>query len=307
MATASKLQQESLFLPIPEAPDARLHVRHIHRGKAGVPVFLLHGAIEDSRVFCSGSGKGLAPFLTTRGFECYAADLRGRGKSLPKISRKADYGQTESITQDLPAFARFMNERHPGRKAHWVAHSWGGVLILSFLARFPEFRDQIATLVFFGTKRSIHVFNIEKFLKIDLFWQRGAGLLSRLAGYLPAKELGLGADNETRKSLAQSQAWVRPSPWTDPQDGFDYATAIRRTDLPAALFLAGAGDRCLGHPEDVKDLIAESGHRQAEFRLLSREEGNLHDYGHIDMLTHPDAADDHFPWVADWMKRRDNP
>jgi pimeloyl-ACP methyl ester carboxylesterase len=34
-----------------------------------------------------------------------------------------------------------------------MAHSWGGVIMASTLVRFPELAEQVASLVFFGTKR----------------------------------------------------------------------------------------------------------------------------------------------------------
>jgi hypothetical protein len=34
---------------------------------------------------------------------------------------------------------------------------------------------------------------------------------------------------------------------------------------------------------------------------VMRSGGSLHDYGHIDMLTHKDCAKDHFPAVKEWI------
>ena len=101
--------------------------------------------------FIPKKGKGLACYLARQGFDVYVADLRGRGKSKPAIDKDADYGQTEAITQDLPAFIRYVFEQ-TGQNMHLVAHSWGGVLLASTLARFAELRPKILSKVCFGTK-----------------------------------------------------------------------------------------------------------------------------------------------------------
>lgn len=294
--------QESIYIPLAKGPD-ELHLRRIYADPAGVPVFLLHGSIENGRIFYSESGKGLAPYLAAAGFDVYVGDLRGRGQSRPPIGKHSRYGQTEAIVEDLPAFLAEIHKRRGRLPAHWIAHSWGGVLLMAFYARFPEWREGLESLICFGTKRRISVFNLEKFLKIDLFWNFAAPILSRFYGYLPMIEWKMGSDNETISSLRQNRAWVEPgSPWIDPKDGFDYGKAILAASPPPTLHFAGPKDHYLGHPRDIQDFIAETQPRALEYHLLGRKEGHRHDYGHIDMLTHPDAPGDHFPKAVDWLK-----
>ncbi len=278
-----------------------LHLRHLWAASTGPPVLFVHGSIENGRVFYSNSGRGLAPFLARRGFDCYVADLRGRGASRPAISSSSHYGQTEAIVEDLAALAAAIEKRRGEILQHWVAHSWGGVLVSSHLARFPERIPRVASLTYFGVKRRILVRNLARLLMIDLGWRGIHTLVAAVVGYLPARRLGFGSDNETRRSHAQCRAWVRDGPWIDPGDGFDYGGALRAVSLPRCLYLAAARDGCLGNPQDVQAFIAESGPHECHFRLLARARGNLHDYGHISMLTHPDAERDHFPLVSSWI------
>jgi predicted alpha/beta hydrolase len=300
--TGEDLEQESIFVPVGSGGD-RLHVRRIATARGGPAVFMLHGAIENGRIFYSASGRGLGPYLARAGFEVFVGDLRGRGESTPPISRAARYGQTEAITEDVPAMLEAIRARTGRPVPFWVAHSWGGVLMLSVLARDPARASAVRAMVFFGTKRCVRVFNGEKFLMIDLVWNRLGFVLSRAYGYLPARAWGLGADDETARSHEQSVAWVRPGPWVDPGDGFDYAAGLRQSGVPPTLWFAGIGDRCLGHPDDVRALIGESGAREFELRVLSRAAGNRRDYGHVDMLTAPEAPEDHFPGVVGWLRR----
>ena len=65
---------------------------------------MLHGAVENGKIFYSEKNKGLASYLAHHGFDVFVADLRGRGLSEPAIKKGAIHGQTESITEDIPAF-----------------------------------------------------------------------------------------------------------------------------------------------------------------------------------------------------------
>ncbi len=103
---------------------------------------MVHGAIENGRIFYTESGKGLACFLARHGYQVYVADLRGRGLSTPAIAEQAEHGQHELITEDMPALHRWIAARHAGFKLHWMAHSWGGVIMASTLVRFPSWRSR---------------------------------------------------------------------------------------------------------------------------------------------------------------------
>ncbi len=301
MAIKRPIVQKSHFIPV--SSDDMLHLRRIHRDPEGTPVFMLHGAIENGRIFYSESGKGLAPYLAGKGFDVFVADLRGRGASRPRLNRSSRYGQTEAITEDIPALINAIIDLRGEVPQHWLAHSWGGVLLSSYLARFPGHRRLVSSLVYFGTKRSVQVKNLDRFLMIDLGWRWLFTLVVGVIGYLPADKLKIGSDNETVKSHNHSKQWVKAGPWIDPDDGFDYASAIKQIKLPPAWYIAAEGDRFLGHPQDVQRFIVEAGDQDYRYTVLSRKNGNLHDYGHINMLTHPDAALDHFPKVAAWLAK----
>ena len=57
----------------------------------GIPVLMIHGIVEDGRIFYHNSGKGLGSFLAKHGYDVYVADLRGIGKSTPKIHRNSEH------------------------------------------------------------------------------------------------------------------------------------------------------------------------------------------------------------------------
>ncbi|MXR35752.1 alpha/beta hydrolase family protein [Craterilacuibacter sinensis] len=293
--------EQSLYLPVSGGDTLHLRrIRHATRDD-GAPVLLLHGVMGNGRIFYSDSGKGLAPWLAAQGYDCFVLDLRGRGQSTPKISRASRHGQTETITQDLPAAFELIRRLRPDRPMHWLAHSWGGVHMTSCLVRYPALLAHIESVVYFGSKRSVHVKNLSKLIEVDLMWNLASRLIIRTCGYLPARRIGLGADNESDKSHLHSKLWAKVAPWVDADDGFDYRTAAQSVTLPPTLYLAAMRDPCRGHVDDVRRFRAESGPHFSRVHLLAQKTGHRHDYDHVSLLTHPDAMTDHFPMVADWL------
>jgi pimeloyl-ACP methyl ester carboxylesterase len=292
------MKQESLFIT---QGINQLHLRHIWKVPNGVPIFMLHGAIENGRIFYTQTGKGLACYLAEQGFDVYVADLRGRGQSTPKIDAKSTHGQLEAITEDIPAFLEYIVERSQ-QKVHLIAHSWGGVLLASCLVRYPDILAQVRSQTCFGTKRRVTVKSVEKLLKVNLFWNKVAPKVAKYQGFLDAKKHGFGADNETKKSLEQSIAWVKPGAWIDPEDNFNYQQAAENINWPPTWHFTGVNDRVLGHQQDVKLFINESSNHRAKFSVLSKSAGYGLDYDHINILTHKHAVADHFPELASWLE-----
>jgi len=284
------ISQQSLYI---DEADHRLHLRFISPTTASqkTPVLLVHGFIENGRIFYTESGKGLACELAKAGHPTYVLDLRGRGLSEPSVNVQQGHGQFESITETIPRAHQFIYQRH-NAPVHWMAHSWGGVLLASTLNRFPELVQQVASQVYFGSKRSIHSWSFERLFKIELMWHMFAPLISRIKGYLPVTKFGWGADNETRLSLQEGRAWIKRRPWIDPRDGYDYAIRQQGAQWPKTWLLSAVNDRALGNPYDVEVFAQEIG--VDNVTLLSIKNGNLVDYDHINMLTHPLANEDHF-------------
>ncbi|MGE3728150.1 MAG: alpha/beta fold hydrolase [Candidatus Sericytochromatia bacterium] len=301
------LKYESLFVSLPSGQ--RLHLRQIIRSDqestTGPVIWCLHGAIENGKIFYSDSGKGLACFLAQAGYQVYVCDLGGRGQSTPVISRQTRYSQTETILNELPAIHTYLQAKHPQAPLFWLAHSWGGVLFFAHLARLGKIPPHLAGVLCLGTKRQVKVLNWDRLIQIEGVWKRFAYLLTAIYGYLPARKWKLGSDSESRHSHHQSVCWVKPGPWRDPEDQFDYEKALKELDLPPALFLTGVADTCLGHAQDVMTFMAELHHPTAEFKLVGKNQGFLHDYDHINLLTHHDAPQDHFIQLLNWLEQQE--
>lgn len=289
-------KQESIFI---EKDHYKLHLKRMYKTDNSPIIFMLHGSIENGKIFYSNNGKGLAPFLAQNGYDVFIGDLRGRGQSTPHIDKNSDFGQYESINEDIPDFINRIIEIRGSKPQHWLGHSWGGVLLASVFSKFPEYRPIVKSMVFFGTKRVINVFNLEKLIKINLVWNIWSKILIKKYGYLPAKIMGFGSDDETENSYSETNFWVEGNDWVDPRDNFNYKQNI--INFPPLLSITGKKDKSLGHPLDVENFIKEIKPQIYDFKVLGKDTGFKHDYDHINILTHKDANTDHFNMLLDWL------
>ena len=299
------MKYESIYIKVDSINT--LHIMNIYDESIDIPkkdrqpVFMFHGSMEDGRIFYTLNQKGFAPFLASKGYGIYIPDKRGRGKSTPKISSKSKYSQWEVLTVDIPSILKEI-QNHNKNKQIWVAHSWGGVLMNAFLSRNPSYIKNIEKAVYWGSKRRITTINKERFTQIILMWGIVFRVLSHIYGYLPAKEFKFGAQNEPLKEYLQTTVWVSRKKWIDEHDNFNYTEALKHLKLPKTLYISGQNDKILGNPKDVRLFMNESGIGIKEEMLLSKKNGNLHDYNHINMLIHKDAPKDHFPKIFNWLK-----
>jgi pimeloyl-ACP methyl ester carboxylesterase len=293
---------ESIFIPFGEGEQ--LHIRRFYTDAGHPALLLLHGSIENGKIFYSDSGKGFAPWMAQQGFDVYVPDLRGRGLSTPAISGASTWGQVEALADEYPALFGWLTRYKGSARMYVGTHSWAGVNVLAFLAR-TGLQLDIPAMVFFGSKRHISVRGLRYFWMINLGWNLVGRRSVRRHGFLNAVHYRMGSDNITTRDYQETDAWVRDGDqWIHWQDGFDYRAALAQLQLPPTLYLAGEQDHVLGHPRDVALLAAETGdHQTKEVVVLGKSNGFLHDYGHIDMLTHPDAPRDHFPQVVDWLRK----
>lgn len=293
-------QEESIFIDL---KVHKLHLKRMYSNENAPVIFMLHGSIENGRIFYSKNGKGLAPFLAKNGFDIFIADLRGRGESQPAIDKNSEHGQNEIINEDIPAFINKIIEIKGDAPQQWIAHSWGGVMLASYFARHKEHRHLVKSMVFFGTKRVITAFNFEKIFKINFVWNNWSKILIKKHGFLPAQKMGFGSDNETANSYNETNFWVKGNKWIDPKDNFNYQESVQDINFPPLLSITGIKDKSLGHPKDVESFIKEISPQEFTFKVLGKKAGNKNDYDHINILTHQDAVKDQFIMILDWLKK----
>lgn len=294
-----EIKHEKHFLKVTENDTICLH--RFYSQKGNTPIFMLHGAMENSKIFHSKSKKGFAPYLAKNGYDVFALDMRGKGESHPKVSKQNKQSQTDQILTDIPLCLSKITELTQKESFHFVGHSWGGVLLLAYLARFPK--TKVNSSIFFGSKRRVSVLTLRRILYIDIVWNSLGTLLGGIKGYVPFKKMKAGSDDEPYPFFREMNNWVYSRSWKDKKDGFDYKINLSKVSLPPTLYYTGVKDHTLGNQKDVKLLINETGANQtSKFVLLSRSNKNLVDYDHINILTHPKAENDHFIEALQWIK-----
>ena len=142
---------------------------------------------------------------------------------------------------------------------------------------------------------------VSKYIQGNLIWYGLAPLMARKHGFVPAKKLKWGSDDETRKSHYQSMQWAKRKPWVDSDDGFDYAKALQDIALPPIFHVAGIKDKALCQPIDIEKFMAESGVGVQTMTIYGRKYGHKVNYDHINMLTHPEARHDQFADLLEWF------
>ncbi|MDX1692709.1 MAG: alpha/beta fold hydrolase [Ketobacteraceae bacterium] len=298
----SSIREHSIMVPLGEKGLQQLHMRRFYRHPDDPSVFLLHGLLEDGTIYYSRTGQGLAYFLAEQGFQVFVPDLRGKGRSWPSVAQLLNCRVVDLVTEDIPTLLDKVESLTSRPPAFLVGHGFGGVLISSFLARYPEYRHAINGVVHFGSRRVAAGDDLYRRIMIDWLWSGAAGFIARIRGVIPGRLLKIGAKDEHWQLHEDSLQWLQGSPWQDPDDAFDYGKALSQgLEYPPSLYFASRKDLGYGNPADVRNFMREVGHHNGRLVVLGKAEGNRHNYSHIGMLIHPDARDDHFPFMLEWL------
>jgi len=93
-----QLKEENIYIEAPLAKGTKLYlkeelfIKRFYANANGAPVLMIHGSVENGKIFYSSSGKGFAPYLAKKGYDVFVVDLRGRGQSKPLVNKYSEYG-----------------------------------------------------------------------------------------------------------------------------------------------------------------------------------------------------------------------
>lgn len=292
------LMEDTYLLKPNNSPDPSAQIALTRVGRAqlapsgdrGVPVVLLHGSFSNSGFWLSSSGKGFASELVDAGFDPWLLEMRGHGDAPVNQQYKNNcvevYGQ-----YDLPAAQSFIQEQ-TNQNAYWIGHSLGGVTIATSLASGALDKNLIRGVVFFGTQVSRYPI----LLRMP-FIRLAARLLLLRKKMIDGRKIG--PEQEPVGIAREFVRWAGLFHGWKPKKGKSYWHDWRALSLPILGFGAKK-DR--GDPAKSCKKLVEATQGDKSFLLLSKKEGFLKDYGHVDMIISKEAAQEVWPKAISWLK-----
>lgn len=219
----------------------------------------------------------LAPFaggLARSGLDVFRLDLRGHGRSVPPSARSGKWGFDDYVVHDLPAAIETVAAAAgvAASEIGFLGHSLGGLVGVAAFGTGAAPAPRRLTLVAASP------------------WIRsGPGRLARLAvsaalagvsapfGYLPARRLRLGSDDEPASYMLDFLRWVTAGAWSS-REGVDYLAAAGNIRSPALVVVGAADRRC--QPEDARTIAGRLGGPRA-WRPVGRAHGDATDADHM--------------------------
>jgi pimeloyl-ACP methyl ester carboxylesterase len=309
-------------------PDgSAIELRRLQPATASLepPVLLVHGLAVDHRCLDARPGTSLARLLRDRGRDVWLLTLRSGRRDLTAREReRATF--TAMAMHDLPTAARAVLAATQSQCIDYVGFSMGGILLYAAAGRsLPE--SWLRRAVAIGSPGRIgHRLPIARWTGFtERPWLPNVPLafLSRLVAFLgrrfdvPGEPLLLNRPNvdpaACRQLMVDAVADI-PGPllhefaqWSAHGGAITAAgqpalDGLRTVRVPA-LFVVGAADR-LGFPAFVRlafDAWGSAVGTVKQWRVVGRESGAVHDYGHCDLAMGMHVTQEVFAPVCDWL------
>ncbi len=283
----------------------------------GQNIFLTHGTFSDKKTCLR-----IAQYLSGLGHHCYIMEWRGHGaSSMPKNK----FNFETVATYDYEATFRYFFNELKLDNLHCVTHSGGGACLTMFLIQNPQYIDKINSITLFVCQVYGAIINPANHLKV-----LSAKLLTRLLGYLPAKNLNLGPINESHFTMNQWYQWnlhknfhssfiqkcdidtngIKESAFdsnirqqnTIESEVFDYRQYMPNITIPIYA-ISAKGDTFISPTQGCKRLFDDFNHPSNIFREYALSHGDLDDYNHSRILNSRPAAKEIWPTVAAWIDK----
>ncbi len=122
-------------IPVHTEDDFKLNITYKHpknRNEDLIPVFCLPGLAETRFVLDQALGNSFVDYLALNGFNVFAGELRGHGKS-SNIKERFDWNVDTFLRYDIPAMLNKIKEVSGKNEIIWVGHSMGGMLLYAYL------------------------------------------------------------------------------------------------------------------------------------------------------------------------------
>ena len=299
-------------IPVRTADGWTIHLHphpapHPSPGAAERAVLLLSpGMMLSGRSFDRPRGRGMASWLAARGHTVYLVDLRGHGASRPLPSEGGDWTYDDIVAFDVPAAIEAAKARHPDRPLVWIGHSLSAHAGAAAFGQRPDLPLAAAVLV------SPVVWMLCHEPSRALWWAKRATLrlwwwLTLTVGYMPARRLRVGSDDEPPGYVRQFLDWARADAWTSRDGRVDYLAGLARVPFPT-LVVNARGDLWISRTPCVRRFAAALTGAPVDFWEIGREELGLSrrempaEPGHMALVKDPRSVR---AWerIAEWIDR----
>jgi predicted alpha/beta hydrolase len=234
--------------------------------------------------------RAFAEFLAAQGFGVVTWDWRGTGDSRPMSLRGFRTRMREWGERDLAGVIDWASARFPQAKLTVVGHSFGGQAV----GLAPN-RDRIKAVVTIAAQSGYwgHWPRPQRY-KYAILWYLAMPLVTRVAGYFPARFLRLGQDLPRGVAL-QWARWCRTPSYLGDWSGHRAFTA--------PILALSFADDSFAPRRSVEALLAEYGSRDQTHRHLTPKDAGVPAIGHFGFFR-PNHVPGLWHSVAQWLSAR---
>jgi predicted alpha/beta hydrolase len=235
------------------------------------------------RIWSSPTDGGFAGVLAEHGVRTLALDFRGHGESGMPAARGGRWTFDDLAREDVPALCRAVRERWPKDRLTLVGHSLGGQVGMVAAATGLADADAIALLatnVWLPGEEPHPILRARKGAVVRVM--RAA---TRIAGYFPARALGIGPDDEAAPYIeAWASNWERDR-WMSDDLAVDHFAAMSELRMPV-LAIASLADSFLCTPQAAFRFVRRADRAKVRFELIRRsDDGASSPPDHMEMVT----------------------
>ncbi|MGB5878322.1 MAG: alpha/beta fold hydrolase [Psychrobacter nivimaris] len=280
-------------------------------------IFLTHGTFSDKQTCLK-----IAEYFAVLGHHCYIMEWRGHGdSSLPK--KKFNF---ETVaTYDYEATFRYFFDELKLDNLHCVTHSGGGVGLTMFLVQNPSYIDKVNSISMFACQAFGAAPDSTSYAKILT-----AKVLTRLVGFIPAKQFKVGPFNESYYTMTQWYDWNLRKNFkssflnkanfdkgranTDEvnesinqqknvgDDFIDYRHHMAQITIPV-YSISAKGDTFISPTCGCRLFFDGFNNSTNVFREYSLNNSDLDDYTHSRIMISRNAATEIWPTVTAWIEK----
>jgi len=220
-----------------------------------------------------------ARFLASQGFEVVCYDYRGIGKSRPKSLKGFSASIIDWAQQDMVGVIDWAQQHYPKLPKYILAHSMGGQIV--GLVENIDAIDKIVTVA--SSYGNWHNFSGNFKYQAAFLWGVLIPIFTRLYGYLPAQQLGMGAD--WPKGVAQNwYDWCKGNkPHSQLMDEASIPHYYRTFKVPIKAFIMA--DDFMATTKTIPLFETDYAHTQLDVEIVEPQAYGLAKIGHFGFFS----------------------